>query len=115
MCILYWYSIPRLLAFHITAPNITDLTFAHQLHDSIDPLLVWLCCVDIRTHAIIILSLQVRAMWRSLEGFYDKSSHQREVVSSVLHGQVDEHAIDGKDIVFQVCMCMLFAIKSVQK
>ena len=45
---------------------------------------------------------QVRAMWRSLEGFYNKSSHQRDVVSSVLHGHVDEHAIDGKDIVFQV-------------
>ena len=50
---------------------------------------------------------QVRAMWRSLEGFYDKSSHQRGVVSSVLHGQVDEHAIDGKDIVFQVCMYVI--------
>ena len=41
-------------------------------------------------------------MWRSLDGFYDKSSQQREVVSSVLHGQVDEYTIDGKDIVFQV-------------
>ena len=41
-------------------------------------------------------------MWRSLEGFYDKSSHQREVVSSVLHGQANAHSIDANDIVFQV-------------
>ena len=64
------------------------------------------CCPSFEpTLRIIINTPQARAMWRSLEGFYDKSSHQREVVDSVLHGQVDEHAIDGKDIVFQV-QCM---------
>ena len=57
------------------------------------------------TLRIIINTSQVRAMWRALDGFHDKSSHQREVVDSVLHGQADEHAIDGKDIVFQV-QCM---------
>ena len=57
------------------------------------------------TLRIIINTPQVRAMWRSLDGFHDKSFHQREVVDSVLHRQVDEHAIDGKDIIFQV-QCM---------
>ena len=57
------------------------------------------------TLRIIINTPQVRAMWRALDGFHDKSSHQREVVNSVLHGQADEHTIDGKDIVFQV-QCM---------
>ncbi len=52
----------------------------------------------------VCLVPQVRTMWLSLEGFHDKSSQQREVVSSVLHGKVDEHTIDGKDIVFQVCL-----------
>ena len=48
---------------------------------------------------------QARGYWRSIEDFISKSSHQREIVESILQGEANKYSFDSKDIVLQVGTC----------
>jgi len=45
---------------------------------------------------------KVRDMWKSVESFDDGSTHQREVVDSIVQGYANKYTINAKDIAFQV-------------
>jgi len=50
---------------------------------------------------------KVRDMWKSVESFDDGSTHQREVVDSIVQGYANKYTIDAKDIAFQIPQMIL--------